>query len=138
MDLIREILLFAEENCDGTTDGGGSLCGIRIAVSKLPQAYHNVDDKKLVEHISLAAERKLLEVGDTGSMRIYRLTWEGYDFLDNSRSAIVWAAAKKAAGHMSFTVFVAVLARLAADHGLALLKSQSPELLELLSAGFGG
>ncbi|MDR0328954.1 MAG: DUF2513 domain-containing protein [Planctomycetaceae bacterium] len=52
-----------------------------------------------------------------------RLTWDGHEFLDNSRTPEVWNAAQKSAGHLSFGVFGAVLNHLAINHGLELLKS---------------
>jgi len=93
-----------------------------------------------VLHCQLVVERGLIKGKlDQGQrFTVYSITWEGYDFLDNSRSPEVWNAAKKAAGHMSFTVFCSVLTKLTTDYGLGLLKSQFPDLLEFASGLAGG
>ena len=118
MDLIREILLYAEKYCNGED--------YRPVIRKkfLDTKYHSVGRLKLYEHIRLAKEHGLIEVtGSSGGYHFRRLTWNGHDFLDNSRSPEVWNAAKKVAGGMSFTVFCNVLTQLATERGTELLKS---------------
>ena len=98
MDLIREILLFAEANCDGLVADLAKQGGVRLTASKLPENYRSVSDTVLEAHLILLQERNLLEVNfvSSGVWKAFRLTWEGHDFLDNSRSPKIWNAAKKA------------------------------------------
>ena len=128
MDLIREILLFAEKHCDGSEF-------LVLEPSKLSEQYHALEDIVLNEHIALTKERGLIEShhASNGST-IRRLTWDGHEFLDNSRTPEVWNAAKAAAGHLSFGVFGSVLNHLAINHGLSLLKSGFDAAL----SGLGG
>ena len=114
MDLIRNILLWVEENCDGNSYED-------LYDSDLCQTH---DQIVLDEHIALAAERELIDANyASNGYAIRRLTWDGHEFLDNSRTPEVWKAAKESAGHLSFGVFGAVLNHLAINHGLSLLKS---------------
>ena len=114
MDLIRDILLFVEENCNGYDYES-------LYESDLFQPHNRVI---LDEHIALVQERGLVEaIHDSCGYAIRRLTWDGHEFLDNSRTPEVWNAAKESAGHLSFGVFGAVLNHLAINHGLGLLKS---------------
>ena len=113
MDLIRAILLYVEEHDDGTKS-------LAVNALTLPDEYRTVNELSFFEHIALMKERGLIE---TDGYLIRRLTWEGHEFLDNSRSPEVWNAAKESAGHLSFGVFGSVLNHLAIHHGLGLLKS---------------
>jgi len=129
MDLIREILLFAEANCDGKDD-------FVIEVAHLSGKFPNITPEKLNEHVTLTIERELIEANGTfGDYGISRLTWEGHEFLDNSREPAIWNATKKAAGHLSFGVFCSVLTQLATNHGLGLLKSGFSAAVETVSGG---
>jgi len=122
MDLIREILLLAEKHCCGGTFLDFDQFALDTSV--LPENYPSIEYEELDEHIALAKERGLIEAHRaSGSCSIQRLTWEGHEFLDNSRTPEVWNAAKKTAGHLSFGVFDSVLNHLAVNHGLGLLKS---------------
>ena len=117
MDLIRAILLYAEEH-----EGNETLV---IASKKLPEIFHEFTIPVWSRHCNLIVERGLAKgvVHSNGLFQVSCITWEGYDFLDNSRSPEVWNAAKKAAGHLSFEVFKSALTHLAINHGLGLLKS---------------
>jgi hypothetical protein len=129
MDLIREILLFAEKHCNSKSEDG-----VRIKISSLPKRFHKIEVAELWEHVNLTFERGLIMGKSVNDYyMIYRLTWDGHEFLDNARSPKVWEAAKKVAGQVSFATFVSILTRVAVDHGLELLKSKSPELLEMVS-----
>ena len=115
MDLIREILLFAEENNVGKF----------FNQKDLPDSFHEVKKEDWFLHCKLITDRGLAkgQIYPEKGFAITAITWDGYDFLDNSRSPEVWNAAKVAAGHLSFTVFGNVLTKLATDYGLGLLKS---------------
>ena len=79
MDLVREILLFAEKYCDGR---GAPI----IEVSDLPKKYHSVSEFVLKEHVHYAENEGLLvAIGAFGPYAIERLTPKGYDFLENHR-----------------------------------------------------
>lgn len=114
MDLIRNILLFAEENCDGYSYIG-------LYDSDLFQSHDRIT---IDGHIDLATKRGFIDANHASNgWAIRGLTWDGHEFLDNSRTPEVWNAAKESAGHLSFGVFGAVLNHLAINHGLSLLKS---------------
>lgn len=99
MDLIKNILLFLEENCNGED---------YIALNK--EKFAEYPEYVLREHCALIAARGLVkETSARGGHRFSGLTWDGHDFLDNARNSDVWDATKKAAGKMSFGVFKTVL-----------------------------
>ena len=82
LDLIREILLFAENNCDGRQ------MPLADASKFQNSKYHSVTRPVLREHIELAQERGLLTASHhSGGSHIHRLTWDGHDFLANARSS---------------------------------------------------
>ena len=88
MDLIKAILLFAENNCDGLSHGSANSHSVRLAASKLPENCRPATDVELDAHVILARNRQLLEAQSVpGGWDVYRLTWEGHDFLDNSRES---------------------------------------------------
>ena len=123
LDLIREIVLFAETECDGI-----NIPLVNSSKFQNPK-YHSVTWAILREHIELAEEHGLLQTSHhSGGSHIHRLTWAGHDFLINARASTVWEAAKKVAGHLTFDVFLTALTRFGTETGLALLKSQFPEL----------
>jgi len=74
----------------------------------------------LREHCRLIVERGLAR-GESAidGWVLTGLTWEGHDFLDNSRESKVWKAAKKAAGDLSFGVFVRVLTETATRYAMS-------------------
>ena len=115
MDLIRIILTLVEDCSDSDFE---------IERSTPPGQLRNFEWSALKEHVLLMAERNLVDVVfPYANVVSIRLTWEGHEFLDNSRSPEVWNATKAAAGHLSFSTFASVLSHLAINHGLGLLKS---------------
>ena len=79
---------------------------------------------EIAEHCRLIVERGLARGEPSFSGWILTgLTWAGHDFLDNSRESAVWRAAKKAAGNLSFDVFVRVLTEAAVRYAMAQLGS---------------
>ena len=90
LDLIREILIKAEE-----ADGGISDCDLVNDKYTIAEVAFNVE---------LMRERGLIEasIDHAGlndkpySVDIDRITWEGYDYLDAIRSRKVWEKARQA------------------------------------------
>ncbi len=77
-------------------------------------------EPELSEHCRLIVERGLARGEPSFSGWILTgLTWDGHDFLDNSRESKVWQAAKKAAGGLSFGVFTKVLAEVATRYAMS-------------------
>jgi hypothetical protein len=76
MDLIREILLFAEENCDGRKRW-------LITPRNLSDKYQSIDKSLLMEHVVYAADERGLVVIEYDSIdyTIIRLTSKGRKFL---------------------------------------------------------
>lgn len=83
------------------------------AAESLP-ALFKVTREELEQHCRLIFERGLA-VGESnrGGWLFTRLTWDGHDFLDNSRNSAVWQATKRVAGNLSFDVFVKVMVEVA-------------------------
>ena len=89
MDLVRKILFAVEDNEDGNVDLGNI----------------EYDRDQIYQHVELMAERGLVHAlivpgsGGPGhrilKCRIWRLTWEGHDFLDMARKNDIWERAKK-------------------------------------------
>jgi hypothetical protein len=133
MDLIREILLYAEKHCKAFCNSLDRFEYPAMTPTKLPKKFQSFDREILNEHVLLAKERNLIEADFiSDKWRVRRLTWEGHEFIDNSRVPEVWNAAKEAAGHLSFGVFGSVLNHLAINHGLELLKSGYDAALKLV------
>ncbi len=100
MELIREILLFIEEKCDGS---------LFVSIDSLH--LHEQNQNIVQQHAKLIAERGLatFRLIDQDGYCFDGLTWCGHDFLDNARNSTVWNAAIKSAGKLSFGVFQKVL-----------------------------
>jgi len=79
MDLIREILEFAEKHCVGSELPG-------IDVSSLPEKFHGITNDMLGEHIILARAQGLLIANhDSCGWYLERLTPFGHDYLAEVR-----------------------------------------------------
>ena len=99
MNLIKLILEQLEERC-----------GEERPVVLPPSLFRGHSPEEVDGHLRLILERGLAKGEFSfGGYQIYSLTWEGHDFLDNSRNSEVWNAAMKAAGGLSFGVFQKVL-----------------------------
>jgi len=86
MDLVREILLFVEENIPD---------GEQVAVEISGRSAAEVN-----YHIKLLHEAEFIEAIDTSSSDgddwiVQRLTWKGHDFAEAARSNVLWAKAKQ-------------------------------------------
>ena len=132
MDLIRAILTYVE-NRDEEVLGGNIPY---IEKEHLAEGFRTIGKMEWRVHCNLIIDHGLLKgrVERSGSLIVTAITWEGYDFLDNSRSPVVWNAAKQAAGHMSFGVFVSVLTKLATENGIEWLKTGYSNVAELVAA----
>ncbi len=105
MDLVRTILLEVEDLPAG---GSGAVA-----------AVDGVDPAVFAAHVDLMKQARLVEaavahadgIGPIGA-RVYRLTWEGNDFLDAVRDDTVWNRTKskvlETAGTVSLEVIKAV------------------------------
>lgn len=99
MNLVKLILEKIEQECDDTS-------GCSISPNCFPEHSAN----KVNGHVRLIVERGLAEgIKTRAGYHIKNLTWDGHDFLDNSRNSTVWQATMKAAGGLSFGVFRKVL-----------------------------
>jgi len=120
-DLIRDLLLFVEENDE-----------LRYAVDTgftLPDDFQHLDLDVLGYHVHLLIEAGLVEgkvrrdtMGATIACFITRITWEGHEFLDNIRSETIWNRAKErvsqTAGSVSLSILKKVATKVAADIAL--------------------
>lgn len=105
MDLIK-FLLGEMEDCSADNV-------YHPSVGSLPEGI-TATEKELNQHCRLIAERGLAVGTSTrGGWTFTRLTWDGHDFLDNSRNSAVWQATKKVAGNLSFDVFTKVMIEVA-------------------------
>lgn len=113
-ELIKAILEYAEEY-----KGKG---GVLIKPEHLPDLFQDVSLDVLIRHGLLLLDKGLIKgSADRFGISISRITWEGYEFLDNAREPKVWNAAMKAAGNLSWGVFTAVLTQSAMDNARMLL-----------------
>jgi hypothetical protein len=94
-----------------------------IKPENLPDIFSDVDLSTLIRHGRLMIDHGLIK-GNAGrhGIDVTAITWAGYDFLDNARNPKVWNAAKKAAGELSWEVFVSVLTATATDYAKSILK----------------
>lgn len=99
MNLIREILSKIEQDCFE-----GAYCHIT------PNSFPEYSAGEVNHNVRLIVERGLAKGLETqAGYYIEKLTWDGHDFLDNSRNSTVWQATMNAAGDLSFGVFRKVL-----------------------------
>ncbi len=121
MDLVRSILLRMESEECGTAPRDFVFEG------------HGAE--QVSYHVVLMAEAGLLlcveskEIGRPIAARPIRMTWEGHEFLDASRSPERWERAKRAAkgvGGFAFEVFKNVLINTSTEEASAWLKSHLP------------
>jgi hypothetical protein len=117
-ELIKAILIFSEEY-----HGSGAPV---ITPLDLPELFHHVTLKDFNKHGQLIIDHGLAKgsVLPKGVV-ISSITWDGYEFLDNARECQVWNAAKKAAGHLSWNVFINVLTETATNYAKSLLSGNS-------------
>jgi len=114
-DLIRDILLIVEQQPVSDTP-------ISIRAGQFVSKFPGLTDDMLNEHIQLLAERGFLEAEPYQlGWFITRLTWDGHDFLANSKEESVWQKTKQVAGNFAFDVFVNILKEAAIQYARALL-----------------
>lgn len=108
MELVRQILLKLEQNCNVAS------------FYELNPNEFQASREELLGHSQLLLDRKLATGQIVGGRVLFQgLTWEGHDFLDNSRDSTVWEATMKAAGGFSFGIFVKVLVETATRYALS-------------------
>jgi CheY-like chemotaxis protein len=85
MDLIREILLYAEEHCPETR------------IRKTTINFDGVPGRTMDFHVKLLCDANMLETAThvtDGESYICSLTWKGYEFLDKIRDDKQWRQIK--------------------------------------------
>jgi hypothetical protein len=103
IQLIRKILIEIEKTSDG----------VRIAQVKI----ENYPREQIQYHLALLDEAGLIIAKDAssgGSLSIMpiRLTWEGYEFLDNARNDTVWNKTLHDIGEITESVALPLLREL--------------------------
>ena len=118
MDLARAILLAIEEHPSGYAPK------LKALAEKV-----GADEGVTGYHVHLLGQAGLLKVADIthngspGPMAIpVRMTWEGHEFLDNTRDSARWTRIKEAANAVGTTGLQAI-GKIAADIAAAALKS---------------
>jgi hypothetical protein len=113
-DLLREILLFAEQHCTGDNV-------LTLSAGMFAKNFPNVTQPILDYHIELLAERKLLKAEPHQfGWFVLGLTWDGHDFLSNAKDQTIWNKSKQLAGHLSFDIFTTIIK----DVALSVVRSQ--------------
>ena len=105
MDLVRAILLAAEDSNEQWLDAGSLACNAWDPVM-VARHFELMDEAGLV----VANVTEFLGGGVDGHVK--RLTWAGYDFLDDVRSESIWEDTKTSisdkVGSASFDLIKAV------------------------------
>jgi hypothetical protein len=113
-DLIREILFFAEQNCNGNNV-------LTLSARDFLKNFPNLTQDILDNHIELLADRKLLQAEPHQfGWFVLGLTWDGHDFLSNAKDQTIWNKSKQLAGHLAFDIFTTIIK----DVALSIVKSQ--------------
>ena len=106
-DLILKILSMIE-------DAKPSMSATSLSAGQFLDSFPGLSNEELNDHIQLLAESALIQAEPHQfGWFIIGLTWEGHDFLANSKQPDIWQRAKQVAGHLSFNVFVATLKEVA-------------------------
>ena len=115
LDLIRSILVAVEQH--PPTDQA-----ITFTPGQFLANFPGLTDKTLNGHIELLIERDFLD-GEQHQFGwfITRITWDGHDFLADSKVESVWQKAKQVGGSFSFAVFVSILTECATTYAKSLL-----------------
>jgi hypothetical protein len=101
-ELIRAILIFSAE-FDGKYNP-------LITPEVLPERFHQIEFNDFCRHCQMIIDQGLAKGSVLRSgFCLTAITWAGYDFLENARDNKIWQTATKAAGHLSWGVFVNVL-----------------------------
>jgi hypothetical protein len=115
-DLIKAILEVAED--------APAKHATVITPRELPDRFSDVSLGELIRHGHLMIDYGLIKgTGDRHGITITSITWNGYEFLDNARETTIWNAAVKAAGGLSWNVFVNVLTETATEYARKILHS---------------
>ncbi|MGB0334414.1 MAG: DUF2513 domain-containing protein [Opitutales bacterium] len=109
MDLIRDLLLYAEEHDRWPLDGYDIAADTEEIALDI-----GVNLIVLYRHTKLLEEAGFVRGIDTSTLRSYgwefkEITWAGYDFLDATRSQEVWEKVKSKAlkaGGWTFSLLV--------------------------------
>jgi len=114
-DLIREILVAVEEH---PATGSAMILKTSQFIDKFPQ----ITDDEMNDHIQMLADEGFLDADSHQfGWFIIKLTWKGHDFIEQSKSATVWAKVKHVAGHLGLGAFSSILNEAAVHHARDLL-----------------
>jgi hypothetical protein len=107
-ELIKQLLLLAEES--------ESILTITQDTIPVQLEYLKATIETIVQHTAMLIDAGLIK-GKLmkGGVVITAMTWEGYEFIENARNNKVWNSAKRAAGELSWEVFVNVLTEVATE-----------------------
>lgn len=90
MDLVRQILIAAEAQENGYTDGNPEIDGYT--------------EEQIGYHIYLMEQAGLVEAANASALGsaspsaiLFSIKWKGHDFLDAAKSTTVWEQAKERA-----------------------------------------
>jgi hypothetical protein len=97
MDLIREILLYAEESPAGTP------------WSARPLLDHDL--KEVIEHVMLLKDAGYVDATTLqhSAAMIRRITHDGHEFLNTSRDKTLWEKAKEQAKNLGAPITIATV-----------------------------
>jgi hypothetical protein len=114
MDLVRRILLQVEEADEE-------------ALTSRPLDIEGYDGATVARHVEIMQEANLVDAHvmradgvPPYAARVFRLTWQGHDFLEATRNDTIWAKTKsfvvERGGGASFEVIKAIAIKFAATH----------------------
>jgi len=131
MDLIREILLHAEEHCSYPNSFSGTP-GVLVEID-------GVSSTEIDFHIRLLKEAHFLSGygGGQSPEYIQAIKWQGYEFLDKIRDGKQWKRLKgilSKTGDFSFETVSRAASSLVAEQ----LKHFAPSCLAIIAAYFVG
>lgn len=120
MDLVREILLFVEKHCGEYSH----------RVDSEAMGKHDEMDDVIRVHISILKEHGFLNGSlSRAGWTVNRLTWEGYELLDNIRDISRWSKIKagiEKVGGFSMGVLQSVSSALASQAASGFLRDLPP------------
>jgi hypothetical protein len=114
MDLVRRVLLQVEEADEE-------------ALTSRPLDVEGYDSATVARHVEIMQEAGLVDAHvmradgvPPYAARVFRLTWQGHDFLEATRNDTIWAKTKsfvaEKGGGASFEIIKAVAIKFAATH----------------------
>ena len=113
MDLVRQILFVVEEREEEE-------------LRRAPLAVPGYDQPTVARHVEIMQEAGLVDAHvmradgvPPQAARVFRLTWEGHDFLEATRNDTVWAKTKQFVKEKGGGASLAIVKALAIKYGRA-------------------